>query len=57
MKSMTIEEFYQWAKENGCTDYVINIECYDKGIYKTDVYVNESILEKRSYDVVIKVRE
>ena len=32
MKSMTIEEFYQWAKENGCTDYVINIECYDSGL-------------------------
>jgi hypothetical protein len=54
---MTIKELYEWAKANGCTDYVINIECYDKGIYKTDVYVNESILEKRSYDVVIKVRE
>nr|DAM41083.1 MAG TPA: hypothetical protein [Caudoviricetes sp.] len=54
---MTIEELYEWAKAQNCTDYVINIECYDKGIYKTDVYVNESILEKRSYDVVIKVRE
>ena len=27
---MTIEELYQWAKANECTDYEINIECYDE---------------------------
>ncbi len=55
---MTIEDFYQWAKANNCTDYEINIECYDEEGDISEVWLDsEKIVKKRRFDVLIKCAE
>lgn len=55
---MTIEELYQWAKANDCTDYQINIECFDEDGDKSEVWLDdERLLKKRRFDVLIKCAE
>lgn len=53
---MTIIELYEWAKANGCADYDIVVECYDGYADELDADVDESILKKYKYDVVINCR-
>lgn len=54
---MTIREFYEWAQKNNCADYEITIECFDEYASELNAYIDDvSMLEKRSYDVVIKCR-
>lgn len=55
---MTIKELCQWAKENGCEDYEINIECYDEDGDISEVWLDsERIVKKRRFDVLIKCAE
>ena len=55
---MTIKELCQWAKENGCEDYEINIECYDEEGDISEVWLDsEKIVKKRRFDVLIKCAE
>lgn len=54
---MLIEEFYQWAKANNCTDYDISVECYDEDGEKQEVWIDgDYYLKKRNseFDVLIK---
>lgn len=53
---MTIEELYKWAQKNDCTDYEITVECFDGYADELNAYIEEDMLEKHSYDVVIKCR-
>ena len=49
---MTIEELYQWAKANECTDYEINIECYDEDGDRQEVWISDDYyLKKRNGDL------
>lgn len=54
---MTIEEFYQYAKANNCTDYEINIECYDENGDTVETWLDDVWLLKvrhNTNDVLIK---
>lgn len=54
---MTIEEFYQYAKANNCTDYEINIECYDEDGDTVETWLDDVWLLKvrhNTNDVLIK---
>lgn len=54
---MTIEELYQWAKANECTDYEINIECYDEDGDVSETWLDDVWLLKvrdNSSDILIK---
>ena len=53
---MTIEEFYKWSKENDCAEYEIMVECFDGYADELNAYIEKYMLEKRSYDVVMKCR-
>ena len=53
---MTIEEFYKWSKENDCAEYEIMVECFDGYADELNAYIEKDMLEKRSYDVVMKCR-
>ena len=54
---MTIKEFYEWAQKNDCANYEITIECFDGYADEVNVDIDDALmLEKRSYDVVIKCR-
>lgn len=53
---MTIKELYEWAKYNGCADYEITVECFDGYADESDVDIEEDMLEKHIYDVVMKCR-
>ena len=53
---MTIEDFYQWAQKNGCTDY--DIECYDAEGDRQKIWIlDDSYLNKRNDDVLFKCCE
>nr|DAX10567.1 MAG TPA: hypothetical protein [Bacteriophage sp.] len=55
---MTIETLYQWAKANECTDYEINVECYDEDGDISEVWIDSVVLvKKRRFDVLIKCVE
>lgn len=55
---MTIEELYQWAKANECTNYEIDIECYAEDGDISEVWLDgERIVKKRRFDVLIKCAE
>lgn len=57
---MTIEELYQWAKVNKCTDYEVNIECYDEDGDVSEVWLDDVWLLKvrdNSSDILIKCAE
>lgn len=54
---MTIEDFYEWAKANECTDYEINIECYDEDGDVSETWLDDVWLLKvrdNSSDILIK---
>lgn len=57
---MTVEDFYKWAKENNCTDYEINIECYDEDGDVSETWLDDVWLLKvrdNSSDILIKCTE
>lgn len=57
---MTIKELCQWAKENDCEDYEINVECYDEDGDISEVWLDDvCLLEVRPYrhDILIKCAE
>ena len=57
---MLIEDFYQWAKANNCTDYDISVECYDEDGDITETWLDDERLLKvrhNSGDVLIKCAE
>ena len=57
---MTIKELYQWAKVNECTDYEINIECYDEDGDISETWLDDAWLLKvrdNSSDILIKCAE
>lgn len=43
---MTIKELCQWAKENDCEDYEVNIECYDEDGDISEVWLDDVRLLK-----------
>ena len=54
---MTIKELCQWAKENDCEDYEVNIECYDEDGDVSEVWLDDAyLLEVRPdyHDILIK---
>ncbi len=54
---MTIKELCQWAKENDCEDYEINIECYDEDGDISETWLDDvCLLEVRPdyHDILIK---
>ena len=53
---MTIKELYEWAQKNDCADYEITVECFDGYASELDADIEECMLEKHSYDVVMKCR-
>lgn len=53
---MTIKEFYEWAVRNDCAGYEITVECFDGYADESNVDIEEDMLEKHSYDVVMKCR-
>ena len=56
--TITIEDFYQWAQKNGCTDYDITIECYDAEGDRQKIWIlDDSYLNKRNDDVLFKCCE
>lgn len=57
---MTIKELYEWAQENDCTDYDINIECYDEDGDTSETWLDDERLLKVRHsrnDVLIKCAE
>ena len=57
---MTIKELCQWAKENDCEDYEINVECYDEDGDISEVWLDDvCLLEVRPcrHDILIKCAE
>lgn len=57
---MTVKDFYKWAKENNCTDYEINIECYDEDGDVSETWLDDVRLLKvrdNSSDILIKCAE
>lgn len=57
---MTIKELYQWAQENDCEDYEVNIECYDEDGDISEVWLDDVWLLKvrhNSSDILIKCAE
>lgn len=54
---MTIEDFYQWAKENGCADYDITVECYDEDGDRQEVWISDDYyLKKRNGDLDVLIK-
>lgn len=57
---MTIEELYQWAKYNDCSNYDVAVKCYDSNGDVREVWpIGERRLKKRNIelDVLIKCTE
>lgn len=57
---MTIEEMYQWAKANECTDYEITVECYDEDGDVSEIWLDSVLLVKKRdnrSDILIKCAE
>lgn len=57
---MTVENFYQWAKENNCTDYEITVECYDEDGDVSEIWLDSVLLVKKRdnrSDILIKCAE
>ena len=58
--AITIKELYQWAKENDCEDYEVNIECYDEDGDISEIWLDDVWLLKvrhNNSDVLIKCAE
>lgn len=54
---MLIEDFYQWAKANNCTDYDISVECYDEDGDRQEVWISDDYyLKKRNGDLDVLVK-
>lgn len=54
---MTIKELYQWAKENDCEDFAVNIECYDEDGDISETWLDDVWLLKVRpdyHDILIK---
>ena len=57
---MTVEDFYQWAKENNCTDYDISVECYDEDGDVSETWLADTWMLKarrNSGEILIKCAE
>lgn len=57
---MTIKELYEWAKTNECTNYEINIECYDEDGDTSETWLDDERLLKVRHsrnDVLFKCAE
>lgn len=54
MRTMTVEEFYEYMKEKGCLDYTINIAYRDEGGYYAgqDEFINLEIDDEKKVVVL-----